>query len=83
VQGWVSDAAQIMSVKPELLGDAKSSLPLVRQGAGLAKDVDFQLLPDSYIPAGIDYQPAGTKFIGTRGMKGEDFCEDLDKLYQK
>ncbi|GAA0946860.1 ABC transporter substrate-binding protein [Virgisporangium aurantiacum] len=83
VQSWVSDAAQIMSVKPDLLGAARSSLPLVQQGASLAKDVDFMLLPDSYLPSGMDYQPAGTKFIGSRGMKGEEFCKDLDKLYQK
>jgi multiple sugar transport system substrate-binding protein len=84
LQSWVADASQIMSVKADILGDVKSTQPLVVKGNGVTTEkVDFMLLPDSYMPSGMDYQPVATKFIGTKGMKGSDFCKDLDKLYQK
>jgi hypothetical protein len=62
---------------------AVSSAPLVVQGAALADVVDWLVLPDGYFPAGMDYQPAATEFIGTQGMTGAQFCQALDALYQQ
>ena len=84
LQPWVSDASQILAVKSSVLGDVKSNKPLVVKGNKVTKEVvDFLLLPDSYIPSGTDYQPAGTEFLGKKGMKGSEFCKTLDKLYVK
>jgi multiple sugar transport system substrate-binding protein len=84
LQSWVSDADQILAVKGDLVGAAQSQKPLVTKGNKVTKEtVDFMLLPDSYIPSGVDYQPAGTEFIGKKGMKGSEFCKTLDKLYTK
>jgi multiple sugar transport system substrate-binding protein len=84
LQPWVSDASQILAVKADVLGTVTSSKPLVVKGNKVTREaVDFLLLPDSYIPAGTDYQPAGTEFLGKKGMKGAEFCRTLDKLYVK
>ncbi|GAA5193427.1 ABC transporter substrate-binding protein [Rugosimonospora acidiphila] len=82
LQSWVTDGSQIMDVKPEALGDAKSTKPLVVQGNALTKDVvDYLLLPDNYIPAGFDYSPVASEFLGHKGETGAQFCKALDKLY--
>jgi multiple sugar transport system substrate-binding protein len=82
LQNWASDASQILAAKSEAVGAVKSSNPLVTKGSEVNKDVvDFLLLPDNYIPAGFDYQPVATEFIGHKGEKGAEFCKALDKLY--
>jgi multiple sugar transport system substrate-binding protein len=82
LQSWVSDASQILNVTPTALGDAQATNPLTIKGNKVNADVvDFLLLPDSYIPAGFDYQPVATEFLGTKGMPGAEFCKALDKLY--
>lgn len=81
LQGWVAEGSQIMSVKADVLGDVTSEQPLVVKGNEVTPNVDFLLLPDSYIPAGTDYQPAGTGFLGKKGQTGAEFCKTLDKLY--
>jgi multiple sugar transport system substrate-binding protein len=83
LQGWVADANQTMAVAPSTVAGAVSSAPLVVQGAALADSVDWLVLPDGYLPAGTDYQPAATEFIGTQGMTGAQFCQALDALYQQ
>jgi multiple sugar transport system substrate-binding protein len=81
LQGWVSEGSQIMSVKSDVIGEVSSKQPLVVKGNEVPPTVDFLLLPDSYIPAGTDYQPAGTAFLGKKGQTGAEFCKALDKLY--
>ncbi|HEV7647167.1 MAG TPA: extracellular solute-binding protein [Actinophytocola sp.] len=82
LQGWAGDASQILDVTPDKIGDVKSSNPLVVQGTAVTdEDVDFLLLPDSFIPAGYDYQPVATDFLGKKGQSGKDFCKALDGLY--
>ena len=81
LQGWVSEGSQIMSVRSDVIGEVTSTQPLVVKGNEVPPTVDFLLLPDSYIPAGTDYQPAGTEFLGKKGQPGAEFCKALDKLY--
>ncbi len=82
LQSWVGDASQILDAKPEVVGDVKTSNPMAVKGAAVKKDsVDFLLLPDNYIPAGFDYQPVTTEFLGHKGETGATFCKALDKLY--
>jgi multiple sugar transport system substrate-binding protein len=84
LKSWVGDGSQIMNVKPELVAGAKSTSPLVEKGSAVTdKQVDFLLLPDSYIPAGFDYQPVATAFLGKKGETGAQFCKALDALYSK
>jgi multiple sugar transport system substrate-binding protein len=79
---WVSDAGQLLSVDPAQVSGAKSSNALVNKGVALTKDtVDYLLLPDSYIPAGYDYQPVATEFLGHKGETSAEFCKALDGLY--
>ena len=81
LKGWVADANQILAVEPSTVAGAVSTAPLVVEGAALADSVDWLVLPDGYFPAGMDYQPAATEFIGTQGMTGAQFCQTLDALY--
>lgn len=81
LQGWVAEANQILDAVPAAVAGAESSAPLVIKGAALADSVDWLVLPDGYFPAGMDYQPAATEFIGTQGMTGAQFCQALDALY--
>jgi multiple sugar transport system substrate-binding protein len=83
LQGWVSEGSQIMSVKNDILGSVTSTQPLVVKGNELAPKVDYLVLPDSYIPSGTDYSPAGSEFLGKKNQSGAEFCKTLDKLYQK
>ncbi len=83
LKGWVAEANQTLAVLPSTVAGAESSAPLVVQGAGLADVVDWLVLPDGYFPAGMDYQPAATEFVGTQGMTGAQFCQALDALYQQ
>ena len=83
LQGWVSEGSQIMSVKNDILGSVTSTQPLVVEGHEVSAKVDYLLLPDSYIPSGTDYSPAGSEFLGKKGQTGAEFCKTLDKLYQK
>jgi multiple sugar transport system substrate-binding protein len=83
LKGWVADANQILAVEPSTVAGAVSTAPLVVEGAALADSVDWLVLPDGYFPAGMDYQPAATEFIGTQGMTGAQFCQTLDALYQQ
>lgn len=84
VQVWAGEGAQILDLKPDLVASAPKSTkyPLVAKGSGVNSDtVDILVLPDSFIPAGIDYQPVATEFIGKKGAPATDFCKKLDKLY--
>ncbi len=82
LQGWIGDASQILDAKPEAVGEVKTSNALALKGVAVKKDtVDFLLLPDNYIPAGFDYQPVATEFLGHKGETGAEFCKKLDKLY--
>ena len=82
LKSWVSDAGQLLSVDPAQVSGAKSSNALVNKGVALTKDaVDYLLLPDSYIPAGYDYQPVATEFLGHKGETSAEFCKALDGLY--
>ena len=83
LKGWVADANQILAVEPSTVAGAVSTAPLVVEGSALADTVDWLVLPDGYFPAGMDYQPAATEFIGTQGMTGAQFCQTLDALYQQ
>jgi multiple sugar transport system substrate-binding protein len=83
LQGWVSEGSQIMSVKNDILGSVTSTQPLVVAGNEITPKVDYLLLPDSYIPSGTDYSPAGSEFLGKKGQTGAQFCKTLDKLYKK
>jgi multiple sugar transport system substrate-binding protein len=83
LQGWVSEGSQIMSVKNDILGSVTSTQPLVVAGNEITPKVDYLLLPDSYIPSGTDYSPAGSEFLGKKGQTGAEFCKTLDKLYKK
>jgi multiple sugar transport system substrate-binding protein len=83
LKGWVAEANQILDVQPVNVAGAESSAPLVIKGAALADTTDWLVLPDGYFPAGMDYQPAATEFIGTQGMTGAQFCQALDALYQQ
>ena len=79
LKGWVSEANQILDVKPDDRRPAPTSnAPLVIKGAALADTVDWLVLPDGYFPAGMDYQPAATEFLGRQGTTGADFCQALD-----
>jgi multiple sugar transport system substrate-binding protein len=80
--GWVTEANQILSVTPEAIGDAEPDAPLVLKGADITEDtVDFMVLPDGYLPAGLDMSPAGSEFLGNDGETGAQFCQTLDDLY--
>jgi multiple sugar transport system substrate-binding protein len=84
IQTWSGEGAQILDVKPELAskGGGSTNFPMVAKGNELgAEKMDILVLPDNYIPAGIDYQPVATEFIGKKGMPATDFCKKLDKLY--
>ncbi|MGH3378879.1 MAG: ABC transporter substrate-binding protein [Actinoallomurus sp.] len=82
LQSWIGDGSQILDAKPEAVGNVKTTNALALKGAALKKSpVDFLLLPDNYIPAGFDYQPAATEFLGHKGETGATFCKALDKLY--
>ncbi|MGW3950474.1 ABC transporter substrate-binding protein [Streptomyces sp. NPDC004752] len=82
LQSWVSDGQQILAMKPEALGNAKASDPLVQKGISVTnRTVDFMVLPDNYLPAGMDYAPVGTEFLGHKGATGATYCKALDKLY--
>lgn len=83
LKGWVAEADQTLAVTPASVAGAVSSSPLVVEGAALADKVDWLVLPDGYFPAGMDYQPAATEFIGSEGMTGAQFCQALDALYQQ
>lgn len=79
--GWVSEANQILSVTPEAIGDATADAPLVVKGNEFTSDVDFMVLPDGYLPSGLDMSPAGSEFLGHDGETGAQFCQVLDDLY--
>jgi multiple sugar transport system substrate-binding protein len=82
LQSWVGEGSQILDVTPDAIGDVKSSNPMAVKGIDITADaVDFLLLPDSYIPAGMDYSPAATEFMGHKGETGAEFCKALDKLH--
>ena len=82
LQSWIGDASQILDAKPEAVGNVKTQNALALKGVSVKKDtVDFLLLPDNYIPAGFDYQPVATEFLGHKGETGAEFCKKLDKLY--
>ena len=80
--GWVSEANQILSVTPEAIGDASPDAPLVLKGATVTEEtVDFLILPDGFIPAGVDMSPVGSAFLGQDGAGGDVLCAELDALY--
>jgi multiple sugar transport system substrate-binding protein len=82
VKEWAGPGKQILDLKPAVVGDVKSTDPMVSKGAGVnSESVDFLVLPDSYIPAGLDYQPTVTGWVGKKGAPSGDLCKKLDKLY--
>jgi multiple sugar transport system substrate-binding protein len=82
LQSWVAEGQQILDVTSEALGTVQASNPMVVKGSKVTKEaVDFMLLPDSYLPAGMEYQPVATEFLGHKGETGAQFCKALDKLY--
>jgi multiple sugar transport system substrate-binding protein len=78
---WSGEGAQILDVKPDLTSKATGTFPMVTKGNAVGTTMDVLVLPDNYIPAGVDYQPVATAFIGKKGMPSSDFCKKLDKLY--
>jgi multiple sugar transport system substrate-binding protein len=82
IQAWSGEGQQILDIKPELVKKSDTALPMVAKGNSISADKqDVLVLPDNYIPAGIDYQPVATEFIGKKGEPATDFCKKLDKLY--
>jgi multiple sugar transport system substrate-binding protein len=82
LQSWVADGSQILDVKPTVLGAVTAKNALVVKGNEVTKEkVDFLFLPDAVIPAGLDYGPPGSEFIGHKGETGAQYRKALDKLY--
>jgi multiple sugar transport system substrate-binding protein len=85
LKGWVSDASQILDVKPEVVAGATSEAPLVVAGGELGEDnTDWLLLPDAFLPANTDWGPTiASEFLGQTGTTGADLCKTLDAEYSK
>jgi multiple sugar transport system substrate-binding protein len=82
VKEWAGPGKQILDMKPDVVGSVTSTDAMVTKGAGInSESVDFLVLPDAYIPAGLDYVPVVTGWIGKKGAPSSDLCKKLDKLY--
>lgn len=82
LKGWVSEANQILDVKPDVVAGAESSAPLVMLGTQLGNEADFLLLPDSYLPENTDFSTVASEFLGQSGTTGADLCVKLEAEYE-
>lgn len=78
---WVHNTPQVLAVQPSAIQGATSTNPLVTQGNQFSStNTDFPIVMDTYLPAGLNYQPAATQFLASKETPAQ-FCKALDQLY--